>query len=72
MAFYILFYNEDDNYFVENPCGTIQCQTGEECCKTCNEQGNLVPASHCESNLNGNPGCPMPLCVPKGTCFLRR
>ena len=38
---------------------------GEECCKTCDDQGNLIPANYCQSKLNGNHGCPVPLCIPK-------
>ncbi len=45
----------------------IRCKDGEECCKKCDNEGYLIPANKCESKLNGNPGCPLPLCVPKGT-----
>ena len=49
-------------------CGAIQCMFNEECCMTCNNQGQLVPANRCAHIADHNhPGCPQPFCVAPGT-----
>ena len=52
--------------FLGPKCGKTQCEYGSECCKTCNEQGELVDSGECESRLNGNPGCTIVNCLPEG------
>ena len=56
--------------FIVGPtCGAVQCRYNEECCMTCGDQGQLVPADRCASTLNA-PGCPQPFCVaPPGMWY---
>ena len=47
-------------------CGRAICGFGEECCMTCDENGQSVESGECQSRINGNPGCPMVDCLPVG------
>jgi len=38
-------------------CGSTQCEFGEECCLTCDDQGKLIPSNTCA------PLCAQPLCI---------
>ena len=50
-------------------CGRGICPLGSECCMTCDGEGQLIESGQCESTLNGNPGCPLINCRPKGKFF---
>ena len=51
---------------VGKTCGRGICNYGEDCCMTCDENGKMIESGECESTLNGNPGCPMVICLPEG------
>ena len=43
-------------------CGDIICERGEECCLTCDDEGNMVPANVCTAPMmEGVPGIPCPV-----------